>query len=87
MYENYGFFSKWAFNTFFWLPFLFEVKTFIDWTFTKTSLFIWDWFSFETIYSEFYEAKVSAEEDSDREMGEQRSWIEKIVYGLTYLIL
>ena len=26
MYENYGFFSKWTSNTFFWLPFLFEVK-------------------------------------------------------------
>ena len=67
--------------------FLFEVKTFIDWTFTKTSLLIWDWFSFETIYSEFYEVKFSIEEESIREMGEKRSWIEKIVYELTYLIL
>ena len=87
MYENFGFFSKWAFNTFFWLPFLFEVKTFIDWTFTKTSLFIWDWFTFETIYSEFYEAKVGVEENSDHKMGEQRSWIEKILFGLSYLLL
>lgn len=54
MYEKIGFVYTWLFRIFFYIPFLFEIKTYIDWTFTKTSLKIWDWFTFETIYSEFY---------------------------------
>ena len=70
------------FQAFFYIPFLFEVKTFIDWTFTKTSLKIWEWFTFETIYSEFYGAKAAAEKDKNREIGDPRGWVDKITWGM-----
>ena len=47
----------------------------------------YDWFTFETIYSEFYEAKVNIEQNKDHNLGEKRSWYEKILFGLPYLLL
>lgn len=65
---------------------MFEIKTYIDWTFTKTSLCIWDWFLFETIYSEFYGAKVGAENGKDHKLGDPQSWLQKIIYGCSGLV-
>ena len=36
------------------IPFLFELKNFIDWTFTKTSLDLWKWLKLEEIISLLY---------------------------------
>jgi hypothetical protein len=85
MYERVGPMYTASFEAFFYIPFLFEVKTFIDWTFTKTSLNIWDWFTFETIYSEFYSAKVSAEKDKEHEIGDQVGWVKKFIFGFCNL--
>jgi len=86
MYEKIGFFYTWAFKAFFYIPFLFEVKTFIDWTFTKTSLKIWEWFTFETVYSEFYGAKVAAEKDKNRNIGDNQTWFQKLTLGVPGLL-
>ena len=86
MYENIGMFYTWLFNTFFYIPFLFEVKTFIDWTFTKTSLKIWDWFTFETIYADFYGAKVSSEKSKQHEIGDPVGWVNKLIFGFSGLV-
>jgi hypothetical protein len=81
MYEKFGFINSLIFDGFFNVPFLFEVKTYIDWTFTETSLKIWDWFTFETIYCEFYEAKAGVEKDKNHEMGDKKGWINKFLFG------
>ena len=81
MYERVGRINSYVLNVFFYVPFLFEVKTFIDWTFTKTSLKIWDWFTFETIYSEFYAAKVAAEKSKNHEIGDPVGWVDKVIWG------
>ena len=36
------------------IPFLYELKNFIDWTFTTTSLDLWKWLKLEEIISLFY---------------------------------
>jgi len=81
MYERANEINNIYFQVFFWLPFLFEIKIILDRTFTKTSLRIWDWFTFETIYAEFYGAKVSVEKDKNHNMGDPRGWISKIIFG------
>ncbi|CAG9313414.1 unnamed protein product [Blepharisma stoltei] len=42
------------FKTYLALPFLFELRTLMDWTFTKTTLDIYQWFKFEDIYNQLY---------------------------------
>lgn len=39
------------------IPFLLEIKTITDWTFTRTALDIFQWIQFETIYGELFIAK------------------------------
>lgn len=42
------------------IPFLFEFKVFSDWTFTKTSLRIFDWIRLEEIFGRLYVAKCNS---------------------------
>lgn len=38
MMNDYGYINTYAFKGFMAVPFLFELKTFADWTFTRTAL-------------------------------------------------
>ena len=38
MMGNYSSVNRWIFNVFMNVPFLFELRVFIDWTVTKTAL-------------------------------------------------
>lgn len=39
------------------LPFIFEIRTFLDWTFTKTALDLFQWIKFEIIFSTLFTAR------------------------------
>lgn len=39
------------------IPFLFEIKTFADWSFTRTSLDIFQWFNLSSTHAELFIAK------------------------------
>jgi hypothetical protein len=43
MMGKYHWFNKAVFNVFMQIPFIFELRVFIDWTFTKTSLDVFQW--------------------------------------------
>lgn len=49
--------NKLIFKIYWSIPFLLEIKTITDWTFTKTSLDLFQWIQFETIYCELFVAK------------------------------
>ena len=40
------------------IPFLYEIKCIMDWTFLRTSLQIFDWFKLFSIYVSSYKAKM-----------------------------
>jgi len=39
------------------IPFLWELRIIIDWTFTKTAIDLFQWFKFEQLYANFFLAK------------------------------
>lgn len=41
------------------LPFIFEIKTILDFAVTRTSLGLFEWFKFEDIYNNFFKAKYT----------------------------
>lgn len=43
MMNAYGSLNRQVLNGFMQIPFLFELRIFIDWTFTKTSLDLFQW--------------------------------------------
>lgn len=68
--HNYNLVSKWAFQVYLQLPFLFELRTLTDWAFTKTALDFWQWLKFEDLYARLYITKVNQSYYIDRTIGE-----------------
>jgi hypothetical protein len=72
------------------LPFMLELRTLLDWSFTKTSLDINQWLQLNQYHSDFHIAKVSNYSYyNDKEVGDKISGCEKCLCGgiLTSIIL
>ena len=65
------------------IPFLFELKNFIDWTFTTTALDLWKWLKFEEIISLLYINKCYAKGNMKRRIGTKSPLYMKILMGAT----
>ena len=57
MMNNYTRANKFALQGFMAIPFLFELKTFVDWTFTSTALDVFQWFILSATHSELFIAR------------------------------
>lgn len=53
-YINYG-----LFKCFMLIPFLFELRTIMDWIWTDTSMTLFDWLKMEDIFANIFQLKVS----------------------------
>ena len=70
------------------IPFLFELKNFIDWTFTSTALDLWKWLKVEEIISLLFINKCLAKGNMTRRVGTVTPTHLKILMGgTTYLIV
>ena len=65
------------------IPFLFELKNFIDWTFTKTSLDLWKWLKLEEIISLLFINKCLTKSDMGHRIGEKVPLYMKLLMGST----
>lgn len=68
-------------------PFLFELRTVIDWTFTKTGLDIFQWFKFEDIQANLFTNQCTQKSISKRSKGANVLILEKCLYGACALII
>ena len=57
MMNDYGYVNTYAFKGFMAVPFLFELKTFADWTFTRTALDVFQWFILSSTHAELFLAR------------------------------
>ena len=78
-----NFISSLIYKCYIQIPFLFELKNFIDWTFTKTSLDLWKWLKLEEIISLLYLNKTYSEADNAQRVGEKTKVYMKILMGST----
>ena len=63
------------------IPFLYELKNFIDWTFTTTSLDLWKWLKLEEIISLLYINKCYAKGNMERRIGTKIPVYMKLLMG------
>ena len=49
--------SKTIYQVWYYIPFLFELRSIIDWTFTETALDIFQWLKLAKVQSDMYMAK------------------------------
>lgn len=68
-------------------PFLFELRTVIDWTFTKTGLDIFQWFKFEDVQANLFTNQCTQKSISYRKKGAHVLMMEKCIYGACALII
>jgi hypothetical protein len=54
----------------------------LDWTITRTSLDLFQWFKMEDAYTNLYEVKCEMEARKRRKMGSDRSLTEKLLFGV-----
>jgi len=82
-------FYLYVFKTFKAMPFLYELKLLIDWTFTHTSLDLFKWIKFESIYDTIYITKCDMKSYRGRELGEPVPNTSKIFSGglLIFVVL
>jgi hypothetical protein len=63
------------------VPFVFEIKTALDFSVTKTSLGLFEWFKFEDIYNTFFAAKYAQISSDMKKLGLIRFAFEKFIFG------
>ncbi|KAG5676025.1 hypothetical protein PVAND_005880 [Polypedilum vanderplanki] len=79
--KKYNLIHVTCFRIFLLIPFLFELRTLIDWTFTPTSLTLAEWVRVETIYNNAYDIKCRRYMYKDIPRGIKKSWISKALFG------
>ena len=69
------------------IPFLYELKNFIDWTFTTTALNLWQWLKLEEVLSLLYLNKCYSEYKMWRRVGSIYENYKKILMGGLYNLI
>lgn len=79
-------YNRIAFKIYRNVPFLYELRAILDWTITKTSLDLFQWFKMEDAYANLYEVKCDMVLRKDRKKGEDRWWFEKFSWGFCFFL-
>ncbi|KAL4506950.1 hypothetical protein ABPG72_001371 [Tetrahymena utriculariae] len=69
------------------IPFLQELKVILDWTVTKTSLTLFQWFLLEDIHYSLYVAKLDSKDVRSTKVDAPQSKVVKIFLGLLQVIV
>lgn len=56
--KGYNYVNMFLFKGFMMVPFLFELRTVMDWMWTDTSMTIFDWIKMEDIFAHVFQLKV-----------------------------
>lgn len=86
MMGSYNSVSKVIFQVWYYIPFLFELRTIIDWTFSRTSLDVFQSIKLAQVQSDLYIAKCLNKPYRVKELGSQVPWYMKAGVGGLLLI-
>jgi len=83
--NDYGLVHKTLFKGFLAVPFLFELKTISDWTFTRTALDIFQWFKLANAHADMFIAKCINKDYMEHKLGESIPKWMKFFLGVCFL--
>ncbi|KAL0479841.1 hypothetical protein AKO1_007465 [Acrasis kona] len=99
-YPTMGIYTSFFVKSYFWvfnivyliwraIPFVFELKTLLDWTFIKTTLNFYEWLKMEDIYSTLYTRKCDLEYKKilGRSFGKGQFYTTKLGSGFLLFVL
>lgn len=67
--KSYNRYLKWSLNWYFALPFLFELRTSIDWMHSKTTLSVFGWLRVAYTKKKVFDAKVNRQNRANSNYG------------------
>jgi hypothetical protein len=73
--------NKGVFQGYLAAPFIVELKIVSDWTFTRTSLDLFQWIKFENIYGDLFIAKCTNKAYFAHPLGEPMAFMKKMLFG------
>ena len=85
--NKFHYMYKYIFIVFYYIPFIFELRCFIDWTYTKTSLDVFQWIKLNQIQVDLYKAKCNNMWYFNKKTGIQLPLWYKNVVGLSLITL
>lgn len=85
--NNYNLFNYTCFMIYRAIPFIFEMKTILDWTIKKTSLSLFQWLKLEDIHAKLYASKMESISRKNREVGQKIDLIIKFFLGVCLLLI
>ena len=86
MMGNYTSVGSTLFTVWYYIPFLFELRTIIDWTFTKTALNVFQSIKLAQVQSDMFMAKCDNRKTQAKDLGSAIGKVTKIVIGGGLLI-
>jgi len=86
MVGEYDIVSCYTFRAYLAIPFIFELRTIIDWTFTKTALDVFQWMKLAEIQAIFYVTKCINASYFTKKLGSPIGKFFKIVQGFFLMI-
>jgi len=78
--------SCYIFRAYLFIPFIFELRTIIDWTFTTTALDVFQWIKLAQIQANFYVNKCINAGYFTKKLGEKISLFFKIIQGFLLMV-
>lgn len=79
--------NRYQYNTYMAIPFLFELRVFIDWSVTRTSLDVFQWIKLAQIQNDLWYAKSISQWYYSRTVGTRIHWCEKLWMGIIYIVI
>uniref|UniRef100_A0A914XE30 Piezo non-specific cation channel R-Ras-binding domain-containing protein n=1 Tax=Plectus sambesii TaxID=2011161 RepID=A0A914XE30_9BILA len=85
----YGIFNMVAFKVFMAVPFLFELRTAIDWTWTETTMPLFDFFNMENFFANIYNLKCARHMEAEypAPRGVPKGKVVKYAMGIPLIVL
>jgi hypothetical protein len=69
------------------VPFLYEIKIIMDWTFSVTSISLFDWFKLFSIYLSAFKAKIQYFNATSVDLGTPLKWFVKIIGWVGFILI
>ncbi|XP_018574920.1 piezo-type mechanosensitive ion channel component isoform X3 [Anoplophora glabripennis] len=87
--KGYGYVNMFLFKGFMLVPFLFELRTCMDWMWTETSMTVFDWIKMEDIFAHIYQLKCTRnmEDEFPQPRGEKKAPLVKYAMGTVILAI
>ena len=79
--------NYYAFKLYRTIPFLFEIRTMMDWIFSTTALNMFQWFKFEDIYAQLFINQCYQNSIKKPKHGDPIGWFEKCYMGVCGLFI